>query len=408
MLKLEKKQFVHHVYVSNDDGEGIWWTTGDESHGPYHTNKDLYIQGKPVFYDTVSISGNFFPGDKRPYNFTYNPDFKIKQPKQPEKIGRLEFPTTNQYLKQWAEKDNMVFYGRTCIYLDGDKVKIRNGNAKQEAIQIIPISNIKNKVIYVDNDTEESKWKNIKFDLGAGNIYISGRLEGQLTIAAANNIYITATDPTNWYDEEDEKYQNPPTKYPQDSSKVYGITYANTKFNENKPKGILSYEDKEKGIWTRDANGKDMLGLVAQNDILILHYGWPRYWNGTNDKYDKSYWNYRWKNKKKENFTYDLAPQNITIHAHLFAIEGGFGYEGHNQGGSRGNITLWGNITQNKRKAVGLVNGVGYKKRYAHDPRMFYDYPPHVLEPTNVGWEVHDWRETYEHVKEKTKGDDTH
>ena len=67
----------------------------------------------------------------------------------------MEFPTTNQYLKQWAEKDNMVFYGRTCIYLDGDKVKIRNGNAKQEAIQIIPISNIKNKVIYVDNELKK-------------------------------------------------------------------------------------------------------------------------------------------------------------------------------------------------------------------------------------------------------------
>ncbi len=37
----------------------------------------------------------------------------------------------------------MVFYGRTCIYLDGDKIKIRNGNAKLEEIEVIPISNIK-------------------------------------------------------------------------------------------------------------------------------------------------------------------------------------------------------------------------------------------------------------------------
>ena len=28
--KIRKKQFVHHVYVSDDEGNNIWWTTGDE------------------------------------------------------------------------------------------------------------------------------------------------------------------------------------------------------------------------------------------------------------------------------------------------------------------------------------------------------------------------------------------
>ena len=50
------------------------------------------------------------------------------------------------------------------------------------------------------------------------------------------------------------------------------------------------------------------------------------------------------------------------------------------------------------KKAVGIINTSGYNKRYAHDPRMFYDYPPHILELINVGWEIHDWKEVDEHV----------
>lgn len=103
----------------------------------------------------------------------------------------------------------------------------------------------------------------------------------------------------------------------------------------------MSYEDKEKGIWTRDANGKDMLGLVAQNDIMILHYGWPRYRTDRDGTNNQPYWNYRWVQKRgwRGNYYwekqyvndryYDVAPQNITIHAHLFAVKGGFGYEAH-------------------------------------------------------------------------------
>lgn len=391
VAKIRKKQFVHHVYVSNSDGKNIWWTTGDESHGPYHTNGDLYIQKRPIFYDTVSYSGKLKKGSG------YNPDFKVKEPKQPEFLkDGLKFPESNSKLKEWAKKDNMVFYGRTCIYLDGDKIKIRNGNAKLEEIEVIPISNIKNKVIYVDN---KQNWKDSKFDLDAGNIFISGKLKGQLTIASANNIYITATDPTYWYDEEDKNYKNPPETYPKGSSKdgiPYGITYSSTTFSPDN----LSYWDKDKGIWTRDAKGDDMLGLIAQNDIMILHYGWPRYMDGKGNPY----WNYKWDNKKKKKQEYDVAPENITIHAALFAVKGGFGYEDYKVGSKKGNITLWGNITQWERKAVGTFDTntgetlTGYKKRYAHDPRMFYDYPPHILEPINVGWEIHDWKEVDEHL----------
>lgn len=406
--KVRKKQFVHHVYVSNKDEyykDGklvkIWWTSGDESHGPYHTNLNLYTQEGdqvynailkknvkyPIFFDTITYSGiheeNITKSNK---SYAYLKDI-------PSQIKPLEFPPNNLSLKLWAEKDDMVFYGRTCIYLMGDQLKIRNG--KDTAITY-SLSSIKNKVIYVEKaeggGTE-------KFDLKSGNIFISGELKGVLTIAAANDIYITYKDPTDW---------SKPKNVPADSG---GIIYSDTKFNEGYG-GSLSYYDNEKKIWTRQANGKDMLGLVANRNIFILHHNWPRNPDESGNAEKKEYWY----NGKKyigwpyyvyvEN-PYDVAPKNVTIHASLFAVNGGFGYEAYDAYDSdsdkwgyfytkKGDITLWGNITQNARLPVGLINNTGYNKKYAHDPRMFYDYPPHILEPVNVGWEIHDWKEIQE------------
>jgi hypothetical protein len=91
-----------------------------------------------------------------------------------------------------------------------------------------------------------------------------------------------------------------------------------------------------------------------------------------------------------------MAPNDLTIHSAIFAINGEFGYENYNEGPRKSDITLWGNITQKIRLTVGTIGSTGYDKIYSHDPCMFYDYPPHILEPTNVGWEIHDWKEVKE------------
>lgn len=171
----------------------------------------------------------------------------------------------------------MYLKGRTCIYLDGDKIKIRNNwkysnNFSRYTSPVeIPISDIKNGVIYVDDNTSATGGK---WDINTGNVFISGTLDGRLTIAAKRNIYITGSDPTD--------YNNPCSPYSDG-----GIFYKNTNFN-------LS---------------DDMLGLIANEYIYILTQYWP--WDS--DSY------YRRVN--------DVAPQNITIHAAVFAINKSFGVE---------------------------------------------------------------------------------
>lgn len=464
LAKIRKKQFVHHVYVSDDDGSNIWWTTGDESHGPLHTNKDIRIQNKPIFYDTLSYANRLEKGSG------YNPDFKVKEPSQPMKTGRLEFPDSNKNLKDWAEKDEMLFYGRTCIYLDGDKVKIRNQNS-EDIIEKNISRDIENLVIYVDKvpDSDKSvKGGTGKFGIRSGNVFVSGNLKGRLTIGAEDTIYITYSDPTNWYDyslsdlySRSKRPEQPPTSFSWGgrNNRTYpesgGVEYTDTWFsgNKNGTGSLMSSFDSEKKIYTRysfernniNKPGKDMLGLIANNNILVLHYGWPKKAHdssGTDDSWDfewaswtdegkyvrkyleaGTYYNItirnrgtystlrvgsgwfdnlrpgnydvwepdeKWGTKSK---TYDMAPHNVIIHAALFSVNQGFGYEDYDKGPRKGDITLWGNITQRERKPVGTIGSTGYNKKYAHDPRMFYDYPPHILEPTNVGWEIHEWKE---------------
>jgi len=410
--KIRKKQFVHHVYVSNDDGSSIWWTSGDESHGPYHTNKNLYTrEGEgiynttlnktvyyPVFFDTVTYSGAHTENIRS----SYRDDAYLAG--NPSKVDILEFPATNSQLKAWAEKDNMVFYGRTCIYLDGEYVKIRNGNVSAAEIQTYRIADIHNKVIYVD---KAEGGGTDKFDLKSGNIFISGVIKGVLTIAAANDIYITYGDPTNWYDysagdlsRRNPAPNQPPVSFRWSDGRYYdypeygGIEYESTTFtSSHKPAGEEYY--------IREANGKDMLGLVANRDISILHFNWPKMSVGG----DEPCWDFvwRWNNSMrryvKEDYKYDVAPKDVTIHSALFAINGGFGYERYDERNEeleyvrKGDITIWGSITQRTRRPVGIIDRTGYNKKYSHDPRMFCDYPPHILEPVNVGWEIHEWKE---------------
>ena len=390
LAKIRKKQFVHHVYVSNIEGSydnPIWWTSGEQCHGSYHTNGILAIEGSPEFFDKVYYTEKLIKGTER--GMSYKPVYHVCESYEPEKVEKLEFPKTNSKLKEWAKRDGTVFYGRTCIYLNGDKISIKDNKGEEKTISIP-----KNKVIYVDGDKTGDR---NKFGLDVGNVFVSGELKGQLTIAAANNIYITYDDPTNWDEPIFIEGEKCPTKG--------GITYYGTDFKPD----TMSYYDEQKEIWTRKAepnsngDGKDMLGLIANNDVMILHYGWPR-----SATIGKESWDYKWKwgwdglsyRTGWHRVKYDVAPKNVTIHGAIFAVNGGFGLESYDDGYVKEDLIVWGNITQNERKPVGTFqNGwqgkklTGYTKKYAHDPRMFYDYPPHILEPVNVGWEVIEWKE---------------
>jgi hypothetical protein len=332
-VEVRKRRFVQQIYLSGDEkrmnGDSVWWTTGDIVNGPFHTNGTLNIQGKPTFLDRVTYSNSI-----KLYDKNSEPDCR-KGP--PEKVEPLVFPSTNQQLKTQAKYNGYYFEGRTSIMLDGDSIKIRN---KENSVQTI--NDLKNGVIYVDGVVSDST---SKWNLSLGNAFVSGKLNGRLTIAASNDIYITGYDPTilEWNVAK--------------NNSTGGITYYDTTFD---------------GQGNVASDGDDMLGLIADQYIRILHYGW---FNSYSDS---------------------VALKNITIHGALFALNKSYEFEKYDSGKFE-TITLVGSICQNRRGGVGTFSGntnvSGYSnKDYTHDRRMSYDTPPHFLEPTNAGWEIVSWK----------------
>jgi hypothetical protein len=226
-----------------------------------------------------------------------------------EEVPVLEMPPTNVELKTWAQAGGYYYYGKTTITMKSSGYLFISNNHSQSTGPTGLVSLPANGVIYVDGQN------GAKSNQNNGDVYVEGTLSGRLTIASKNNIYIT---------------------------------------------GDLLYKDE----------ATDMLGLIAENYVYILHY--------------KGY--------------KDVAPNNIEINAAIFAVNHSFSYEKYYYGPPKGTITLKGALAQKYRGAVGTFyrsgrKRSGYSKDYYYDERMLYTEPPHFIEPLNSGFEITAWEE---------------
>lgn len=395
---LKKRAFTDNIYFTNVEtlvnGTDVYFTTGDTINGNLSTNGTIYINGSPVFNGLVQYAGNAPqpPGNAAVYNVSG----------QPQKVSTLPLPATDAQLAQYAKTGGIYLMGRTCMFINGgiltyvnydenpsDKTYLSWVGPKTVPIAITPSFN---GVIYVDNangDPGDSPadlssavsgtgYSNTeKFILTRGNVFISsydssGNPQGlgkgmpstsgaHLTIAAANNIYITPVDPTS----------PPPTtggtlyNNITGGSSSYGITYGRTTFNDTI------------GTIFNDANttaGDDMLGLIANNYIMILQSGWP---TQTAPNYVNSGTNY--------------SPNNVNVDAVVMSTSYSFMFEEY-WNNYNGLINLQGSIIQQYRGPVGLTDGHGYTKNYWYDSRQAYETPPYFLNPVNIGWGVMYWQ----------------
>jgi len=382
--KLQKKDLLQNAATTNTGSDVFWYTNrymrGDVIYGPLHINGNLVVSGKvgddyadggPLFYDKVTYSGNYiiepgswFASDTKWFNPVYNTvDGEVK----PEKVPRTGMPSMNEDLRAQADED-YVFQGRTCIYIDGSTLYIRNKGGSRTSTSLPS-----NGIIYVRGNTGNNKW-----GLNTANVFVSGKLNGRLTIAAENDIYITATDPTAW---------DTPNAASTPASSG-GVTY----YDLNNQ--TITADNRNTLITGCD----DMLGLIANRNVRILHYYWPKadgYTNGWGSPSER-----------------DVAPNNLNIHAAICAVTGSFEYEEHRDGPKKGTLTVLGSVIQNRTGPLSgySVNLVdldsftnitdplhdrlsGYGRIFMHDPRMMYESPPSFMGPNNSGWEIIEWHE---------------
>ena len=126
--------------------------------------------------------------------------------------------------------------------------------------------------------------------------------------------------------------------------------------------GDLNYSDDPQ----KDPSSTDMLGLIAQNDIIV------------ND------------NAEGEHGNRDLSIQATMMALHSFRVQD------YNHGTTRGKLNVLGGVIQDTRGPVGTVNNqgvlvTGFSKNYDFDQRLLNHWPPGY--PLEDSYSIISWKE---------------
>ncbi len=175
------------------------------------------------------------------------------------------------------------------------------------------------------------------YNCRSGDLFVSGTMKGQATIAASNNVGITGN-----------------------------LMYVGDTNGQGAP------------------NGSDILGLVANNFVEVYH---PVDKNGNN--------------LTTTGFSScsspTAGPSCVTIDAALLSVNHSFRVQNYRSGTGLGTLTINGAFAQRFRGIVGTFSGgtlaSGYAKNYRYDQRLRRMSPPKFLDPVTSAWQVATWAE---------------
>lgn len=325
-VEVHKRTFTDYVLFENNEHESVPFSSDSKIKGPYFTNGDLYALAGAEFFDDVGYVGR---------NRASGAIFRKEG--QPVKMNPMGLPTINENLTKWGRTENggYTYNKETYILLNEDRMNVRLKGEERQTDVPYP----KSGVIYVN-----------------GDVYISGVLDGRLTIIAEKNIYICAKDPTIEVSTQ------------RDYNQLYnyrGITYKNQNIPVYNKKDVPNSSD-------------DMLGLVAKENIIIH--------NRT----------HKWPQATKGNI--NTTVENIQVQAALYCNSVTVQDLDYISYKDWGQIKYLGSRVVKQDGATGITSmgrNYGYSSDNLYDYRMQYEAPPHFVEPTNAGWEVVTWKEVH-------------
>jgi hypothetical protein len=334
----------------------ITWASSDSVEGPFHSNDMIAVNGTPEWLGPASTSrpdrryrDNAANRDclarNNPSGCTSNPTFAQGLVYR----AALNLPPSNNLIK--AEADPALS-GEGCMYVGATFIRLNaNGSATIRSVRTddpsaskCPINGTMtslpdNGVIYVrsarsgetclsSNPHSYTTTGDVTpYNRCSGDVYVEGTLDGRLTIAAENNVIISNN---------------------------------------------IIYDG------GRGAGSDDMLGLVANNFVEVMH---PVNSSDNDIRYLPS-------NRRFESPRIDAA---------ILSVEHSFRVQNYREGSELGTLDVFGTISQLFRGPVGTFSGsstvTGYDKDYKYDPRLEFISPPHFLDPVQSAWSVRTWSE---------------
>lgn len=341
-----------------------YYITGQTLDGPVRSNDGFYIYGSPSFEGPVNTADPTSPGWKDPTGHT--PDSPTFQKGMTVNAGYVTFPSSDagivSEVTPGVPGDGCLYSGPTVVQLTGSTMSVWSPDTSSSQTNPnclgtdLPLP--ANGVMYVQQATScpyTSGGTPTSFDgesCEAADVYVQGTLTGQLTIAAANNVYITNNI----------LYSTPPPAYPQ------AANLSNT----------------------------NVLGLIADNYVEVLH---PVNSQGSNITGSVSF------NSPSGQAlaTFPVPLQSVTIDAAILVLGnsnsgggaggGTFAVENFDQGAPMsGNITINGCIAEDYMDIEGVFSSStgqlvhGYNTNYTYDPRLAFLTPPYFLTPVEAAW----------------------
>ena len=360
-------------YSGDSDSYGKYCTdinfiSADSINGPLHSNDAFLVCGSPHFNGETSTSWSGQSGLRYRKNSGCSPNSPIfANAGDPRLLAPLTMPPSNSAL----EAETNVGVGG-CLYTGPTRIKLNsNGTmtvkspfSKQTNNTPCPTNGVgalpSNGVIFVQNVPSLSGDPNYTngcpysvsgrthplglprssdittYGCRDGDVFLEGTLDGQLTIAADNNIVAT------WH-----------------------TSYA----------GGLG--------------GDDLLGLIANNYVEIYHP--VSCTSGGSSSSCNLDANFPTETNRNAKFT------NATLQAAILSVNHSFRVQRHGAGAPLGTLNIDGAIAQRFRGAVGTNSGgsvaSGFAKDYVYDQRLKYLSPPKFLDPVASQWGIATWAE---------------
>ncbi len=339
---LKSRSFNEYAFFSVNENNTNW-ITKDTLWGPFHTQGEIFVSGKPVFYGKVT-------------NLT--PKFKSSWSDKPYFYGgyqsgvSVEMPTDVSASASLATKifaNNDTYSGDTYdVYMTFNS----DGTVTFHTTSVITIYSTNGHPTGTMVTTTTPDTTATLSDLGNvilvrnGDVHVEGVLDGYVTLIAQQGTgkSATATSSNPLYSEE-----------------LYDANGETTHNGNVLIGGNLTYKDNP-----MSGPSNDMLGLVADNSVAL---------------------------------TTQPSAADVTIDAALFARQGQFLYldwDGKTHNRNMGTLRVYGSITNQTRGPVGTFSGTstiqsGYQKNYRYDDRFYSSSPPAF--PGTGSFEIVAWRE---------------